>query len=77
MQGLFGFFCCLTYKRRRQWLLIGAFGTTVFLGDFFLLSLFSSSDHFASGNASSGDVSENVGNMNKSAFIPISMKHKG
>lgn len=46
-------------------------------GGFFLLSLFSSSDHFASGNASSSDVSENVDNMNKSTFIPISMKHKG
>lgn len=44
------------------------------LGGTFLLSLFSSSDHFASRNASLGDVSENVHNKNKSTFIPISMK---
>lgn len=46
------------------------------LGGFFWQSLFSS-DHFASGNASSGDVPENVDNTNKSAFILVSMKHKG
>lgn len=32
--------------------------------------------YFASGNASSGDVLENVDNTNKSAFIPIYMKQK-
>ena len=49
----------------------------VFRGFFCCCLCFSSSDHFASGNASSGDISENVDNMSKPAFIPISMKHKG
>lgn len=45
------FLSLLSYMCRRQWLLISALGTTVFLADFFLCS-----DNFASRNTTSDGV---------------------